>query len=218
MIVLIVVMTIILLAVNIYLLILYIHPDDKGWGTAIYCKVLVILGLTLIQAQALMVPLDVANQTALVSDGINMRDFWYFLYIIVLIFITILIPYAIFLYETDEEDSMCRRLLVALAYLFGAIVVSVLILFITWAFFKFVDLPYKEIVVDASNEGMDVTVDPIVNETSFELETSLAVYIMAIMSFFGWIFVVLFGGVGIFALPMDMINEFRHRPKPRRTN
>jgi hypothetical protein len=37
------------------------------------------------------------------------------------------------------------------------------------------------------------------------------------MSFFGWIFVVIFGGVGLFALPMDMINEFRHRPKARKT-
>lgn len=91
-------MTIILLAINIYLLILYIHPDDKGWGTAIYCKILVIIGLTLCQAQALMVPLDVANRSAVVSNALDMKAFWYLLYIIVLIFITILIPYAIFLY------------------------------------------------------------------------------------------------------------------------
>jgi LMBR1 domain-containing protein 1 len=101
-IVLIVVMAIILLAVNIYLLILYIHPDDKGWGTAVYCKILVILGLTLCQAQALMVPLDVANQSNLVEGGLDMRAFWFFLYIIILVFVTVLIPYAIFLYETDE--------------------------------------------------------------------------------------------------------------------
>ena len=44
-IVLIVVLTIILLGVNFYLLALYVHPDDKGWGTALYCKILVILGL-----------------------------------------------------------------------------------------------------------------------------------------------------------------------------
>ena len=66
-IVLIVVLTIILLGVNVYLLALYVHSDDKGWGTAIYCKVLVILGLTLCQAQALMVPLDVANRSARVG-------------------------------------------------------------------------------------------------------------------------------------------------------
>lgn len=99
---LIVIMSIILLAINIYLLILYIHPDDKGWGSAVYCKILVVLGLTLCQAQALMVPLDVANRSAVVSTGMDMRAFWFFLYIIVLFFITVLIPYAIFLYETDE--------------------------------------------------------------------------------------------------------------------
>ncbi len=29
---------------------------------------------------------------------------------------------------------------------------------------------------------------------------------------------VLFGGVGMFALPIDMINAFRHRPKPRKSS
>lgn len=38
------------------------------------------------------------------------------------------------------------------------------------------------------------------------------------MSFFGWIFVVLFGGVGLFALPIDTINYFRHRPKARKSD
>lgn len=37
------------------------------------------------------------------------------------------------------------------------------------------------------------------------------------MSFFGWVFVVLFGGIGLFALPFDMINEFRMRPRARET-
>lgn len=66
-IVLIVLFIIILLGVNIYLLALYCHPDDKGWGNVVYCKILVVLGLTLCQAQALMVPLDVANDSALLS-------------------------------------------------------------------------------------------------------------------------------------------------------
>jgi hypothetical protein len=37
---------------------------------------------------------------------------------------------------------MCSRLLKALCYLAGAIIISVLILFISWAFLKYVDLPY----------------------------------------------------------------------------
>ena len=36
---------------------------------------------------------------------------------------------------------------------------------------------------------------------------------MAFMAFFGYFLFSLFGGVGLSALPIDLINEFRHRPK-----
>lgn len=88
----------ILLAINIYLLTLYVHTDDKGMGTALYCKVLVVMGLTLCQAQALLVPLDVANNSALDLNGIDMKSFWYFVYLVVLLFICILLPFALFFY------------------------------------------------------------------------------------------------------------------------
>ena len=88
----------ILLAINIYLLALYVHTDDKGFGTALYCKVLVVLGLTLCQAQALMVPLDVANVSALDSSGIDMKNFWYFLYVVIIFFVCLLLPFAMFFY------------------------------------------------------------------------------------------------------------------------
>lgn len=98
-IILIILFVIILTGINIYLLALYCHPDDKGWGNVVYCKILVVVGLTLCQAQALMVPLDVANESALLMEGgLDMQAFWTFLYITVLIMITILLPYALFLY------------------------------------------------------------------------------------------------------------------------
>jgi hypothetical protein len=93
-----IIFVIILLAINIYLLALYIHSDDRGFGTALYCKILVIFGLTLCQAQALMVPLDVANASALDPTGIDMKSFWYFVYSTVLIFICLLMPFAMFFY------------------------------------------------------------------------------------------------------------------------
>ena len=97
-----IIFVLILLGINVYLLAFYVHSDDKGFGTALYCKVLVVLGLTLCQAQALMVPLDVANASAIDSNGIDMKGFWYFVYMLVLIFICLLLPFALFFYETDE--------------------------------------------------------------------------------------------------------------------
>lgn len=51
----------ILIAINTYILSLYLHPDDKGFKKSIYGKIIIIAGLTICQAQALLVPLDVAN-------------------------------------------------------------------------------------------------------------------------------------------------------------
>jgi hypothetical protein len=64
---------------------------------------------------------------------------------------------------------MCSRLLKALCYLFGAIVISIMILFISWAFFKFVDLPYTEVALDVSNVGTAKITTPTVTNTSVTL-------------------------------------------------
>lgn len=38
---------------------------------------------------------------------------------------------------------------------------------------------------------------------------------MAIMSLIGWVLLIFFGGVGLYALPIDLINEYRRRPRAR---
>lgn len=45
---------------------------------------------------------------------------------------------------------MRKRLCTALCYTFGAIIITVLFLFISWAVFKWVHLPYTEIAIDAT--------------------------------------------------------------------
>ena len=44
------------------------------------------------------------------------------------------------------------------------------------------------------------------------MRTSPPVYILAMLSFFGWFLMIAFAGVGLFALPMDLINDWRFRP------
>jgi hypothetical protein len=94
----------ILIAVNIYILRLYVHADDKALGTALYCKILIIIGSTLFQAPALLVSLDVSNESAYFSpDGLDIKSFWYFLYLVVVVFICFLLPFALLFYETDGD-------------------------------------------------------------------------------------------------------------------
>lgn len=67
-----IVLLILLIGVCIYLLALYCHrnfslfskhilADDSGFGAGYFCKVLVVLGLSLSWLQVLLMPLDVAN-------------------------------------------------------------------------------------------------------------------------------------------------------------
>jgi len=49
---------------------------------------------------------------------------------------------------------------------------------------------------------------------TWDIPVSFAIYIMAFLSFFGWFFFTIFVGVGLIALPMDLINDFRTRPTP----
>lgn len=96
------ILAIALIFINFYLLVLYSHPDDRDWGMSLFCKILVILGFTLSWAQVLLLPLDVSNSRGQ-GAGIDMPTFWQAIYIAVLVFSVILIPFASYLYESDED-------------------------------------------------------------------------------------------------------------------
>ena len=49
--------------------------------------------------------------------------------------------------------------------------------------------------------------------TWMTFQSSFIVYMIALVSFVGWIFFSVFGGVGLAALPMDLITAFTTRPK-----
>ena len=72
-----------------------------------------------------------------------MKGLWYTVYLVTLLFVCFLIPFAMFFYETDEDDGFCKRFGKSLCYTFAANIISILLLMITWNFFKYVDLPVR---------------------------------------------------------------------------
>lgn len=83
-------------------------------------------------------------------------------------------------------------------------------LFISWAYLKYVELPVHTVSVNGKTTWSDnfsvSSITQTEGDITLELEASFAVYVIALMSWFGWILLVVFGGVGLFALPIDMIN------------
>lgn len=45
------------------------------------------------------------------------------------------------------------------------------------------------------------------------MPVTFPLYVMALASFIGWFFFILFAGVGFSALPLDYILEFKYRPR-----
>jgi hypothetical protein len=62
----------VLLAVNVYVLVLWQHPDDKN--EAYWPKFVVLLGLTVAEGSVLFLPLDVANNSGSIECGQSWSD------------------------------------------------------------------------------------------------------------------------------------------------
>ena len=88
-----------------------------------------------------------------------MKSFWYFVYIIVLFFICILLPFALFFYETDEDNGYCKRLGLSILYTFLANIISILLLFVSWNFLKYVELPVANVVTNTQFTTSQASVD-----------------------------------------------------------
>lgn len=70
-------------------------------------------------------------------------------------------------------------------------------------------------IVDINSSSSDIYTFSSCNvsSTEFSIQVSFVIYIIALMSFISWFLFVLFGGIGLFALPLDLLYDFCTRPK-----
>jgi hypothetical protein len=59
--------------------------------------------MTLAWAQVLMLPLDVSNVRGIDGGGIDMKLFWFIIYLSTAVFIGLILPSLIFWYEADPD-------------------------------------------------------------------------------------------------------------------
>jgi LMBR1 domain-containing protein 1 len=71
-----------------------------------------------------------------------------------------------------------------------------------------------EAVILNTSDPASVSGACIADSYTWSVAVTFPVYVIAWLSFVGWFFFMVFAGVGLIALPMDMINAFRTRPKP----
>ena len=225
MIIMIIVMSIVLIITNIYLLIYFSHPDDKGSVIGWVLKIIVIIGLTLAWCQVLMVPLDVSNNRTF-GGGINMKLFWFIIFIMTLIYILIIFPISSSLYEAQEEWTTCEKIKHSFCFFLVVIIFFVAITGILYATIGETSIPIKKFEYDPNchsntllfDSSADISLSNIncnlkESDESIELNVNIIIYSMAVLTFISWIIFALFGGIGLASVPLDFFVSFKSRPK-----
>ena len=212
-----IILIIALLVTNIYILVYFCHPDDKGSCIGWVLKIIVIIGLTLSWIQVLLLPLDVSNNRTF-GGGLNMRIFWYIIYILTIVYILIISPISSSLYESDYSWSIKEKICHSLCWFLIYFVFFLLITIVLYASIGKADIPITAITCDYSllseNSFSELTFS-ICEEAddTIKIKVNFIIYAIAVLLFVSWILFALFGGIGLAAVPIDLFCSFRNRPR-----
>lgn len=143
-----------------------------------------------------------------------MKLYWDIVYMAIAIFAIVLLPFAIFFYESDPDKTIISRFLNAFFMTIAALIISCLIIFISFIWLSVAEIPVQTYTIPYNTPSAT----PVVTQQTMNISVAPPIYIIGILSFVGWIFFVLFGGVGLTALPLDLILEFKNRPIIRSVN
>ena len=133
-----------LLITNIYVLAYFCHPDDKGSCIGWVMKIIVIIGLTLAWIQVLLLPIDVSNHRTF-GGGLDMKLFWYIIYILTIIYILVVSPIASSYYDTDYTWSCGEKISHSLCWFAIYFIFFLLITIILYASIGKADIPITRI-------------------------------------------------------------------------
>jgi len=192
------------------------HPEDAGqtWG----CKIIVLVGLFLSCVTVLCIPFDVAMKGS--GSYASLGQLWYACYIAIGAFAFAICPFASAWYETDETETFGRRLGTAICWCSVYVFVFSVLTAVMYITVGFVNLPVTVHTSPLLPPTADVPDETLmtcnnkfcVADSILKIQTSAAIYILAMLTFFGWFLTCSFGGIGLTAIPLDLINGWRNRP------
>jgi len=234
-----VVVTLIVIFLAWYFVHLFKHPTEEEANSATWSQILVIFSLTLTGVSILLPSMDQANgDGGIPMEDLWYTVFCSQALLSLAIIPWAIFYYENFTnIELDDQtgevtirNRCCemRAVRTATCYSFVAVSVVLIMLFTMWSWAGEMEIPVesysgklKSYGTDGvmatslgcpSSSSADYNVSECVGEEgSLDLQVTLAVYLIAFISFFGWFVFVIFGGVGFFGLPINLINSWRTR-------
>lgn len=205
---------------NIRILLYYQDPADGG-AQSVVVKTIIVISLSLCWLITILLPVDVRNSRP-VPGFLDMSLIWTIAFATLFAFILLVIPAAMFYHEADGDVVMGKKvrrhvlcnMFFMLFFVGGALGIS-------YAFLSEAAIPVQEYkcsnwlgadeVLNAAAVGAKAC--RTAAEGSIEFKVGFQVYMVAFMCFIGWFFFVTFGGIGLSAMPIDLILEYVDRPR-----
>ena len=141
--------------------------------------------------QILIIPLDLGLGGAATDS--NFKLVYQIFFPIIFALVAFINPFAIFLYESDPNDSPCSRFIWSFLYAFIVAAIWSAFIFISYIWLGKFDI-----------DGVDQRVH-------------VSIYIMLCLSLAGWLFLALHGAIGLIFLPFDLLAYFFSKPAPLTT-
>lgn len=206
-----------MVVLNIFVMIYYLHPDDKGFINGCFEKVLIVMASTVLWAFVLLLPLDIANSRG-EGSGFNIETAYVILFIIYLVFLIFLLPFISFFYDTDSDNSCVARFFKSFIYTILLAVIVVILGLISWGIVNNAQINVSQKVAFISSlqyqdeqTTSDLIASAFTTSTSVPYNPNILLIAVIFILFFGWFLFVIFGAIGMVSLPMDLIIDFIHR-------
>jgi LMBR1 domain-containing protein 1 len=208
---------------NVKVLQYYQDPSDNGIGQSIFVKAVIVISLTLCWLVNILLPVDVRNSRP-VPGLLDMRLVWTIAFGTIAGFLVLVIPASMFYYEADGDVAVGRKVRRhVMCNMFWMLIFLGGTLAITYAFLSKAAIPVRQYAcpethwLDGSQTLTGIQIGEEVcasaADARIHFKVGFQVYMIGFMCFIGWFFFVTFGGIGLSALPIDLILEYIDRPK-----
>ena len=135
-----VVIPIILLLINLYVIVYFQQPEERGVN--FIWRIIIIIGLELCEISILLIPADVMNAGP-PEGGIPMEIIWYVVYYVLIAMVALVLPFGLCWFNMDAEDKFIRKAVFSVfftgAFLFIVAVFSI----IFYLIFGVAEIPMK---------------------------------------------------------------------------
>lgn len=212
--------TVAAVAVNLRILVYYQQPEDSKFGSSIVCKAIIVISLTLAWLLNMLLPVDVRNSRPR-PGPLDMAALWEGAFATLGVFLVIVVPAAMFYTEVEGDDMIKKKRRYVICNLLVTLFFSCCAVGISYPFLSDASIPIVEYECDRWQDGAAVVAPAVLGghlctskrAADLTVKVGFSVYLIAVLCFLGWFFFVVFGGIGLSAVPLDLILEFTDRPR-----